>query len=80
MNRNYLANMIFTLMVMLTSPILWLLGENRIDAYLSMYTLEYFVVKALLNPRRLYKDFLAFIILAIFAVIVAYKVYEIMLR
>jgi hypothetical protein len=79
MNKNYLANTIFTVMVMLTSSIFWILGETRVDAYFSMYTLEYFVVKALLNPRRLYKDFLAFVLLAIFAVIVAYKVYEVLI-
>jgi len=78
MNKNYLANTIFTVMVMLTSSIFWILGETRVDAYFSMYTLEYFVVKALLNPRRLYKDFLAFVLLAIFAVIVGYRVYEVL--
>jgi|YelNatPaOPRAMG01_1025707.scaffolds.fasta_scaffold86519_2 hypothetical protein len=79
MNKNYLANTIFTVMVMLTSSIFWILGETRVDAYFSMYTLEYFVVKALLNPRRLYKDFLAFVLLAIFAVIVGYRVYEVLI-
>ena len=79
MNKNYLANTIFTVMVMLTSSIFWILGETRVDAYFSMYTLEYFVVKALLNPRRLYKDFLAFVLLAIFAVIVGYRVYEVLM-
>ncbi|MGB9759646.1 MAG: hypothetical protein ACP5KW_06585 [Thermoproteota archaeon] len=79
MNKNYLANTIFTVMVMLTSSIFWLLGENRVDVYFSMYTLEYFVVKALFNPRRLYKDFLAFVLIAIFAVIVGYRVYEVLI-
>jgi len=79
MNKNYLANTIFTVMVMLTSSTFWILGETRVDAYFSMYTLEYFVVKALLNPRRLYKDFLAFVLLAIFAVIVGYRVYEVLI-
>jgi hypothetical protein len=79
MNKNYLANTFFTVMVMLTSSIFWILGETRVDAYFSMYTLEYFVVKALLNPRRLYKDFLAFVLLAIFAVIVGYRVYEVLM-
>jgi hypothetical protein len=79
MNKNYLANTIFTVMVILTSSIFWLLGENRVDVYFSMYTLEYFVVKALFNPRRLYKDFLAFVLIAIFAVIVGYRVYEVLI-
>ncbi|MGC8935406.1 MAG: hypothetical protein ACP5LN_09645 [Thermoproteota archaeon] len=79
MNKNYLANTIFTVMVMLTSSTFWLLGENRVDVYFSMYTLEYFVVKALFNPRRLYKDFLAFVLIAIFAVIVGYRVYEVLI-
>jgi hypothetical protein len=78
MNKNYLSNTILAIMIMLTSSIFLLLGENRIDAYFSMYTLEYFIIKALFNPRRLYKDFLAFILLAIFSIIVAYRIYEIL--
>jgi hypothetical protein len=78
MNKNYLANTILAIMIMLTSSIFLLLGENRIDVYFSMYTLEYFIIKALFNPRRLYKDFLAFILLAIFSIIVAYRIYEIL--
>jgi hypothetical protein len=78
MNKNYLSNTILAIMIMLTSSIFLLLGENRIDVYFSMYTLEYFIIKALFNPRRLYKDFLAFILLAIFSIIVAYRIYEIL--
>jgi hypothetical protein len=78
MNKNYLSNTILAIMIMLTSSIFLLLGENRIDVYFSMYALEYVIIKALFNPRRLYKDFLAFILLAIFSIIVAYRIYEIL--
>jgi len=79
-DRNHLANIILTLMIMLTTPLLWSLGEIRLDVYLSMYTLEYLIVKALFNPRRLYRDFPSYILLIIFAIIVGYRVYEVLMK
>lgn len=80
MNRNHLANTILILMIVLTVSVLWSLGENRLDVYLSMYTLEYLIIKSLFNPRRLYKDFPLYILLIIFAIIVGYRVYEVLME
>jgi len=76
--RSYLANTILAAMVSLTFWALYSLGEGRLDAYVSMYALEYFVVKALLRPRRAGRDYLAAALLAAFAVAVAYRILEVL--
>jgi len=76
--RDHLANTVLAFMVFLTFWALYSLGEGRIDAYISMYTLEYFVVKALFRPRRIKRDYLALILFAVFVVIVARRVLEVL--
>jgi hypothetical protein len=78
MNRNILSNMILCPFILFTVPILWSLGEVRLDAYISMFTLEYFVVKAIFNPRRIVKDVLALALLTVFAAIVSYKILQVL--
>ncbi|MEM1546675.1 MAG: hypothetical protein QXY40_08340 [Candidatus Methanomethylicia archaeon] len=48
-------------MIFITVPSLTALGEYRIDVYISMFTLEYFVALSILRPRRRFKDVTAFI-------------------
>jgi len=76
--RDHLANTVLAFMVFLTFWALCSLGEGRIDAYISMYTLEYFVVKALFRPRRVKRDYLALILFAVFVVIVARRILEVL--
>jgi hypothetical protein len=78
MNRNILSNIILCPLILFTVPILWSLGEVRLDAYISMFTLEYFVVKAIFNPRRIVKDVLALALLTVFAAIVSYKILQVL--
>jgi len=78
MHKNYLSSLIFSFLALLTVPILWSLGEMRLDVYISMYTLEYFVVKAIFNPRRVTRDYLAIALFIIFTVIVSYRVLEVL--
>lgn len=78
MHKNYLSSLIFSFLAFLTVPILWSLGEMRLDVYISMYTLEYFVVKAIFNPRRVTRDYLAVVLFIIFSVIVSYRVLEVL--
>lgn len=78
MHKNYLSSLIFSFLTLLTVPILWSLGEMRLDVYISMYTLEYFVVKAIFNPRRITRDYLAVVLFIIFTVIVSYRVLEVL--
>jgi len=77
-HKNYLSSLIFSFLALFTVPILWSLGEVRLDVYISMYTLEYFVVKAIFNPRRVTRDYLAAALFIIFAVIVSYRVLEVL--
>ena len=79
MNKNLLFNMVLGGMITLTVPILGALGETRLDAYVSMFTLEYFIATAILRPRRRIKDVLALILLIIFFFIVGVRVAEILL-
>ena len=66
-------------MISITVPILAALGESRLDAYISLFVLEYFVALALLRPRRRTWDFLAVILVAVFFVIVGFRVAETLL-
>ena len=79
MNKNLLFNIVLGGMITLTVPILGALGETRLDAYVSMFTLEYFIATAILRPRRRIKDILALILLMIFFFIVGVRVAEILL-
>ena len=79
MNKNLLFNIVLGGMITLTVPILGALGETRLDAYVSMFTLEYFIATAILRPRRRIKDILALILLIIFSLIVGFRVAEILL-
>lgn len=78
MEREHLANTVLAAMVFLTFWALYSLGEGRVDAYVSMYALEYFAVKALFRPRRVTRDFLAVALFAAFAVAVAYRVLRVL--
>jgi hypothetical protein len=68
---------------MLTTAALSALGESRLDLYMSLYILEYFVITLLhspLNPwtQRVINVF-GYGLFAIFVTIVALKVLEILL-
>jgi membrane-associated protease RseP (regulator of RpoE activity) len=68
---------------MLTTSALSALGESRLDLYISVYILEYFVITLLhspLNPRtqRVLNVF-GYGLFAVFMIIVALKVLEILL-
>jgi hypothetical protein len=78
MSRNTLSNIVLCFLTLFTVPILWSLGEVRIDAYISMFTLEYFIVKAVFNPRRIVGDVIALILLTAFSVIVFYRVLQVL--
>ena len=79
MNRNHLFNLLLALLITVTVPFLSALGENRVDAYVSLFILEYFVLSSILRPRRIMgRDYLAAILFIIFMVIVAYRVMQVL--
>ncbi|MEM0111778.1 MAG: hypothetical protein QXK90_03320 [Candidatus Parvarchaeota archaeon] len=79
MNKNLLFNIILAVMIIVTVAALAAIGEMRLDVYISLFTLEYFVGIAVLRPRRRAQDFLAIALLIIFLVIVGIRVAEIIL-
>ncbi|MEM2153001.1 MAG: hypothetical protein QXI27_04410 [Nitrososphaerota archaeon] len=79
MNKNLSFNIILAIMIIVTVVALAAIGEMRLDVYISLFTLEYFVGIAVLRPRRRAQDFLAIALLIIFLVIVGIRVAEIIL-
>jgi len=77
-SKNAAFNLVLGLMMFATVPVLAALGETRLDLYVSLFTLEYFVATALLRPRRRFRDPIAPALLAVFLVIVARRVVEIL--
>ena len=80
MDRHTLYLITLTLLITLTVSSLAALNENRLDVYLSMFTLAYFTSTAIFRPKRRTFDFLALILLAIFSYIVTIKVLEVLLQ
>ena len=80
LDRNHLFNLVLALLVALTVPSLAALKEGRLDVYVSMFTLEYFVCLAVLRPRRRFFDVLAVALFLAFAYAVALRVLEVLMR
>lgn len=79
LDKNILFNLVLAAMFFVTVPALAALHEARLDVYVSMFTLEYFVALAALRPRRRVRDFLAVALIVAFAAIVAFRVAEVLL-
>lgn len=79
-NRSFISNTLLAALITLTVWALWSLGESRIDAYISLYVLEYAVVKAVLRPRRAGLDWLLLVLIVAFSIIVGFRVYEVLTR
>ena len=66
----------------LTTTILLAFNEDRLDLYLSVYIIEYFIITLLHSPMKpktaRMLDATGYVLFAVFAVIVAMKVWEIL--
>jgi hypothetical protein len=78
MDKNILFNIVLGSMIVSTVAVFSGLGERRLDLYVSMYTLEYFVAKAILRPRRRFFDVLGLVLFITFSAIVSLKIWEIL--
>lgn len=78
MERSFLANTVLALLVTLTVPVLWALGEARFDAYISLYTVEYLVVKAVLRPKKVCRDYVAAALITAFIYFTAKRILEVL--
>jgi len=75
--------LIYVTMVAITTTALILLNELRVDVYLSLYILEYYILRAIISPVSAeislsYLKVIDYIFLVIFILIVAYRVIEIL--
>lgn len=72
---------IYSISIALTNTILILLGEMRIDVYISLYILEYYIYRALITPLpkkiNRYLRFIDIGLFIVFSIIVAYRVIQI---
>jgi hypothetical protein len=68
-----------SLLFMLTVVGLAALQEQRLEVYVSLFTVCYFASSALFRPRRRWHDFVGGVLFAVFSCIVAVKVMEILL-
>ncbi|MEM2688048.1 MAG: hypothetical protein QW796_06845 [Thermoproteota archaeon] len=80
MDRNSLYLITLAFLIALATSSLAALGESRLDAYVSVFTLIYFALTAVFRPRRRTFDFLAIVLLAVFAYIVTVRVLEILIK
>jgi len=78
--KDRLFNVLLPLLYTVTVYSLASLGEQRLDAYFSMLVLEYFVLYALLRPKRRRRDYIALVLISLFAVAVAFRVLEVVSR
>jgi len=74
-----LFTLMFTSLVVISNITLVFLNESRIDVYISLSILAYYVSHALSRPSTTYKPvrILNIALFVLFAVIVAYRVYEV---
>jgi len=78
--KDRLFNVLLSLLYAVTVYSLASLGEQRLDAYFSMLVLEYFVLYALLRPKRRHRDYIALVLIALFSVVIAFRVLEVIGR
>ncbi|MBO3798449.1 MAG: hypothetical protein QW797_08820 [Thermoproteota archaeon] len=78
MDRHALYLATITILFTASASTLAALGENRLDVYFSVYTLEYFTLAALFRPRRRGRDFLGAALLIGFSYVVALRILEIL--
>lgn len=78
MEKSQISNLTLGSLIFATVWALSSLGESRLDVYVSMFTLEYFVCLAVFRPRRRAFDVPAALLFGAFVVIVSLRVMEIL--
>ena len=73
-----ISNTILATLVAISTAFMWFAGETRFDAYISIYTLEYLIIKAILRPKKIARDFIAIVLTAAFIFFVAKRVAEVL--
>lgn len=78
--RLSLLIIVYTLLVVISAISLYVLGEKRIDVYVSLNILTYYVSYATLRPTFTTRavKFLNIALFVIFAIIVSFRIYEVL--
>lgn len=79
MRKEKLFLITYALLMMITVPALAALNENRLDVYISLFILEYFIANSIFRPKyRIKYDLIAIILFTVFLYIVANRVLQIL--
>jgi hypothetical protein len=79
-SKDHLSNTLLIIMITLTTWAFWGIGEHRLDVYISMFVLEYLIIKMMLRPRRIFIDILQIGLLIIFLIFVSIRIYEVLIK
>ena len=79
LDRHKLYVVVLCFLLMMTVVGLSVLGEQRLEVYISLFTVCYFASSALFRPRRRWFDLVGSALFLVFSYIVAVKVLEILL-
>ncbi|NAZ12635.1 MAG: hypothetical protein GU359_00590 [Desulfurococcales archaeon] len=79
-SKDHLSNTLLIIMITLTTWAFWSIGEHRLDVYISMFVLEYLIIKMMLRPRRIFIDILQIGLLIIFLIFVSIRIYEVLIK
>jgi hypothetical protein len=79
-DRVYLLLLVYTILSATSNAVLSLLGESRVDLYLSLNILAYYFSYAIIHPPMASKRavLLNILLFMLFTAIVAYRVYEVL--
>ena len=78
MDKQKLHLTTLSLLLMTTVVGLAALQEARLEVYVSLFAVDYFVSTALFRPRRRWHDLVGFGLFSVFSYIVAVKIFEIL--
>jgi hypothetical protein len=76
--KSYILTLAFLLAF--STVALSVLRETKLDAYISVFTIDYFIASAVFRPRRRTIDFVGIALFIAFTYIVALKVMEILIK
>jgi len=79
-SKDHFSNTLLIIMITLTTWSFWSIGEHRLDVYISMFVLEYLIIKMMLRPRRIFIDILQIGLLIIFLIFVSIRIYEVLIK
>jgi len=78
LKKDIIFNSVLPAFYSVTVAFLASLGEKRLDAYLSLLTLEYLFLYTILRPKRRKHDLVLIALLVVFFIAVALRIAEVL--